>query len=98
MNTQRSTHVYQIRPRSDKNGLISLAHQLIAAKLNIANGADGTAAAQAIQDADTLIGALVIPPVGNGNLPPADTSALTETLTQFNEGTTGPSHCEDETP
>jgi hypothetical protein len=75
------------------NGLVSLAHQLIAAKLNVANGADPTDIAQAITDADTLIGALVIPPVGTGFLAPATTSPLNEALTNYNEGKTGPGHC-----
>lgn len=78
------------------NGLISLAHQLIAAKLNVANGADATDAAQAIADADALIGGLIVPPVGSGSLAPSDTSALVDALTAFNEGTTGPGHCPDE--
>lgn len=76
------------------NGLISLAHQLIAAKLNIANGADGTAVASAIAAADALIGGLVIPPVGVGSLAPASTSALTSILASYNEGAIGPGHCE----
>jgi len=75
------------------NGLIALAHQLIAAKLNIAAGSDGSAVAQAISDADTLIGALVIPPFGSGSLAPSATSALITTLTDYNEGATGPGHC-----
>lgn len=75
------------------NGLISLAHQLIAAKLNIANGADPTAAAAAIASADALIGALVVPPVGGGSLAPNQTSSLTQTLDNFNNGVTGPGHC-----
>ena len=76
------------------NGLIALAHQLIAAKLNIDNGADGTALGTAIQDADNLIGGLVVPPVGTGVLAPASTSALIATLTSFNEGGIGPGHCD----
>jgi len=76
------------------NGLIALAHQLIAAKLNIAKGADATAVAQAIIDADNLIGGSVIPPVGNGYLAPAATSALVTALTNYNEGATGPGHCQ----
>src|SRR5215218_3985391 len=36
------------------NGLIALAHQLIAAKLNVANGADDSAVAGAIVSADAL--------------------------------------------
>lgn len=78
------------------NGLISLAHQLIAAKLNIAGGADDTDIAADIAAADALIGALVIPPVGAGYLAPATTSSLVDALTDFNEGTTGPGHCDDE--
>jgi hypothetical protein len=76
------------------NGLISLAHQLIAAKLNVANGADDSAVASAIASADTLIGNLVIPPVGGGSLSPSATSSLTTTLTNYNEGLIGPGHCE----
>ena len=75
------------------NGLVILTHQLIAAKLNIANGADPSAAQQAITDADSMIGALVVPPIGNGYLPPAQTGDLTEILTEYNEGTIGPGHC-----
>lgn len=75
------------------NGLISLAHQLIAAKLNIANGANPTAAAAAIASADALIGALVVPPVGAGYLAPASTSGLTQTLDDYNNGIIGPGHC-----
>jgi hypothetical protein len=77
------------------NGLVIVVHQLIAAKLNIANGADPSAVQQAITDADNMIGALVVPPIGNGYLPPGQTGDLTETLTEYNEGTIGPGHCND---
>ncbi|MFL6290428.1 MAG: hypothetical protein ACJ759_05995 [Thermoanaerobaculia bacterium] len=76
------------------NGLISLAHQLMAAKLNVASGADDSAIAGAIAAADALIGSLVVPPVGAGSLPPSATSALNATLTSFNEGLIGPGHCQ----
>ena len=76
------------------NGLLTLAHQLIAAKLNIAAGADGSSVAAAIAAADALIGANVIPPVGSDTLTPASVSSLVSTLTSFNEGTTGPGHCQ----
>jgi len=75
------------------NGLIILAHQLIAAKLNIANGADGSAVAAAIAAADAMIGGLVVPPVGGGSLAPSATGALTTTLDNYNNGLTGPGHC-----
>ena len=44
------------------NGLLILAHQLIAAKLNIAAGADPSCIQETIAEADALIGDLVIPP------------------------------------
>ncbi len=75
------------------NGLVALAHQLIAAKLNIANGADPTDAAAAVAAADALIGGLVIPPIGTGALHPSLTSGLTTALMNYNEGATGPGHC-----
>ena len=78
------------------NGLISLAHQLIAAKLNVVNGADDTDVAAAITAADALIGSLVVPPIGSGSLAPGATSALTGELDDYNTGVTGPGHCEDE--
>jgi cysteine-rich repeat protein len=75
------------------NGLISLAHQLIAAKLNIASGASDTSIATTIQQADALIGSLVVPPVGDGYLAPSATSSLTDMLDEFNSGIIGPGHC-----
>ena len=77
------------------NGLVILVHQLIAAKLNVANGADPSAIQQTMTDADNMIGALVVPPIGNGYLAPGQTGDLVETLTQYNEGTIGPGHCND---
>jgi hypothetical protein len=76
------------------NGLISLAHQLIAAKLNVAKGSDDSAIAASIAAADALIGGLVVPPVGAGSLPNSATSALNGTLTAYNEGAIGPGHCQ----
>jgi hypothetical protein len=76
------------------NGLINLAHQLIAAKLNVANGASGSSINSSITAADALIGSLVIPPVGSGYLAPRATSALVTALSNYNEGITGPGHCD----
>jgi uncharacterized repeat protein (TIGR01451 family) len=78
------------------NGLISLSHQLIAAKLNVGSGADASGIQSAIDAADALIGGLVVPPVGTGYLAPSSTSALNTALTNFNEGVTGPGHCDEE--
>ena len=68
------------------NGLLILAHQLIAAKLNIVAGADPTCIEETIAEADALIGDLVIPPVGNGYLRPRDAAPLAGILGRFNEG------------
>jgi hypothetical protein len=76
------------------NGLIALAHQLMAARLNIANGADGSAIGAELALADALIGSLVVPPVGGDRLAPSATGALTAALAAYNEGATGPGHCE----
>jgi uncharacterized repeat protein (TIGR01451 family) len=78
------------------NGLISLSHQLIAAKLNVGSGADPTSIQSAITAADALIGGLVVPPVGSGYLAPSTTTSLNTALTNFNEGFTGPGHCVDD--
>ena len=68
------------------NGLLILAHQLIAAKLNIAAGADPSCIQDAIAEADALIGDLVVPPIGDGYLSPRDVGSLAGILGQFNEG------------
>ena len=79
---------------SGGNGLISLAHQLIAAELNIAQGADAcSGVSSAIASANTLIGTKVVPPVGGGSLSSSSTSSLTHTLDQFNNGLLGVDHC-----
>jgi len=75
------------------NGLLILAHQLAAAKLNIMNGADGSSVASTIASADALIGGLIVPPVGSGFLSPASVNSLATTLDNFNNGVIGPGHC-----
>src|SRR5437764_473064 len=77
------------------NGLVLLAHQLIAAELNIANGADASCIQQTIDQANALIGDLVIPPVGDGYLAPRDVSALADTLDQYDEGRLCAPSCEE---
>ena len=75
------------------NGLISLAHQLIATKLNIAGGASPSTVASTVAAADALIGARVVPSVGSGSLAPSLTDGLTQVLDDYNNGITGPGHC-----
>lgn len=78
------------------NGLIALAHQLIAANLNILDGASSAAISATITSANTLIGGLIVPPVGSGFLAPSAVGSLVQALEQYNEGTTGPGHCDAE--
>ena len=78
------------------NGLVLLAHQEIAAKLNIANGADGSCIQQTLADADALIGDLVVPPVGDGFLPPEVVSGLADTLDEYNGGDLCAPECDDD--
>ena len=75
------------------NGLVALAHQLMTAKLNIANGADPSAIQSAVSSAGALIGTLIVPPIGNGFLSPGATSTLTNELYNYNMGVTRPGHC-----
>ena len=78
------------------NGLVLLARQEIVAKLNIANGADGSCIQQTLADADAMIGDLVVPPVGNGFLSPGAVEADVETLGEYNDGDLCAPECEED--
>ena len=80
------------------NGILILAKQEIAAKLNIANGADGSCIQQTLADADALIGDLVIPPIGDGYLRPRDVSPTAGILGDFNEGALCAPSCDNGSP
>ncbi len=75
------------------NGLVSLARQAIATKLNAANGAADADVAAALTYADFLIGSKLIPPLGAGTLDPGATSSTTQALDDFNNGVIGPGTC-----
>ena len=88
---------------SSGNAYYQLAHQYMAAKLNILNGADPSAVSTAIADAEALFGGAA------PNFTPADIGALkgsdplrqqfitlAGTLGSYNEGTIGPGHCPEE--
>lgn len=80
-------------PPKKGDATIILAHQLIGAKLNVANGADDTAVADTIADADDW---LVGHPVGTNPKGPSRAIgiALSETLDAYNNGDIGPGHCD----
>ena len=68
---------------------VSLAHQYMAAKLNVLNGADDTDIAAALAAAEAWF-----PGKSLTAVPP--TNAWQSAFAAFNEGSTGPGHCEDE--
>jgi hypothetical protein len=76
------------------NGLVSLAHQLIATKLNIAFGATSAPIQSSVNAADALIGNNLVPTIGGGFLSPSSTSSLINTLDHYNNGLLGPPHCD----
>ncbi len=75
------------------NGLTILAHQLIAAKLNVYLAAPPSSIATAIANADAMIGSLVPPPVGTDTLPSSQTTSLATQLDNFNNGLTPGDNC-----
>jgi hypothetical protein len=78
------------------NGLVALAHQLAAAKLNIAAGAEPSSITATMDGAASLIALRIVPPIGDGYLAPAAASSYTKALADFNEGATGPGYCDDD--
>ena len=75
------------------NGLVILAHQLIAAELNIEQGADLSDVADVLAEAHAMIGSMIVPPLGIASIPPRDVTTLAQTIDDFNNGVIGPGHC-----
>jgi hypothetical protein len=96
-NAYTAAEVMQILNQSTAgNGALSMAHQLIAAKLNICQGADPAAAVSCIATADAMLATCAadkLPPLGTCSLTPGSTSATTQCLDNYNSGLTGPGHC-----
>jgi hypothetical protein len=74
---------------------VALAHQLIAAELNRANGAAGVPAIAEAQDWMRRNGTRLPYRTASGSAAAAQASALTNALASYNEGATGPGHCSD---
>jgi hypothetical protein len=68
------------------NGLVSLAHELIASKLNVTGGSYSAPILSWISTSDAHIGNLVVPPIGNGSLSPASTEDECHHHGDYNEG------------
>jgi hypothetical protein len=82
------------------NMLKNIAHQLIAAKMNVLNGASDASIAADIVTADSLIGDLVVPPVGSDIVLSSSTlgmqmETVKDRLQDFNQGNLGVPHCND---
>jgi hypothetical protein len=78
------------------NAYYNLAHQYMAAQLSILDGADGTAVASALSDADGLFAAWTPAQIGalkGNNALRQQFNALAGTLGSYNEGDIGPGHC-----
>ena len=84
--------ILKTAPRGDATYI--LAHQLIAAKLNILNGADPSAVETSVGDADNWLGAH---PLGSDPSNPARAQGITlaAILDDYNQGRIGPGHCDD---
>lgn len=81
------------------NALLILAHQLITAKANILANASSAPILTTIANADTAIGALLIPPVGAAFVAPASPAGMIMTnlatdLDKYNNGLAGVPHCD----
>lgn len=78
------------------NAYYQLAHQYMAAKLNVLGGADPTVAASAIAAAEALFGAYTpaqVAALAKNSPVRAQFISLSGTLDQYNNGIIGPGHC-----
>ena len=88
-----------LNTQANGNALLILAHQLIAAKLNLAQGADGSCVSATIAHADGLIGGLIVPPTAGGSNIPANSVlgqqmvADANVLDTYNNGALCDPHC-----
>ncbi len=71
-------------PSGGSNGIVALAHQLIAAKLNVLLCGACPVVEQAILDADNLIGNQVVPPFGTGFVDVLDSEPIATILDDYN--------------
>ncbi len=83
-------------PRGDAS--IILAHQLITAKLNVLDGASDAGVSSTIADADAWLAANAdadgMLPFGKSTADRGTATALADTLDAYNNGFTGPGHCD----
>jgi hypothetical protein len=83
------------------NAYYNLAHQYMAAQLNMLDGADGSAISTAFSQATSLLNTYTPAQIGalkgkNGNALRAQFISLAGTLASYNEGLIGPGHCDED--
>jgi hypothetical protein len=84
--------VWQTPPRG--NGFYILAHQYMAAKLNVLNGASTTTAVDAaLSGAESLFASLAAGSTALTSEQTTQAKAWASTLDDYNNGLTGPGHC-----
>jgi hypothetical protein len=84
--------VWQTPPRG--NAFYNLAHQYMAARLNVLNGASTTSAVDgALSGAESLFGGLAAGSTTLTSNQRTQALAWAETLDDYNNGLTGPGHC-----
>jgi len=94
LSSQSWYEVFHTAPKG--NAYYNLAHQYMAAKLNVLAGADPSAVSSALASAEALFGAYtpgdIAPLKGNDSLRKQFVD-LASTLDDYNNGLTGPGHC-----
>jgi hypothetical protein len=78
------------------NGLVDLARELFSAKVAIGCNADASCIAGIVATADLTIGNLIVPPIGNGFLPPGSVNNLVLALRDYNQGRLCAPLCEED--
>ena len=75
------------------NGLTALAHELVAAKLNLTSHPESSDHGELIAEADERISWLIVPPVGTDALRPEIVTELVQQLRALNLGDAGLESC-----
>lgn len=89
-------YVAVLRTAPAGNVYYQLAHQYIAAKLNVLNGADDTALGTALADAEELFNTTPKEAKKLKGTARTEWITLAGILADYNQGKTGPGHCEEE--
>jgi hypothetical protein len=84
--TQDELKQIAAQPPNSPNGLVQLARELFATKVALACNSDPSCIKDIVAAADMLIGDLVVPPIGDGFLPPSSVNNFVLALRDYNQG------------